>query len=57
MTPFFVTGFSNLDILWNLGQDISLQSFNAVGCLGQVLQRDWKHNDDVIVTSFHIVGI
>ena len=48
---------SNLHILRNLPKAISLQSFNAVDCLGQVLQRDYKNNDDVIMTSFHIFGI
>ena len=43
---------SNLHILRNLPKAISLQSFNAVDCLGQVLQRDYKNNDDVIMTSF-----
>ena len=57
MTSFLVTWFSNLHILWDLPKAISLQNFNAVGCLGQVLQRDWKHNDDVIMTSFRIFGI
>ena len=32
-------------------------SVSAVDCLGQVLQRDiQKHNDDVIMTSFHDFG-
>ena len=36
----------------------SLQGFNAAGCLWQVLQTNYeKHNDDVIMTSFHVVGI
>ena len=30
-----------------------LQSFNAVDCLGQVLQRDYKNK---MMTSFHILG-
>ena len=35
-----------------------MQSFNAADFMGQVLQRDYKkHNDDVIMTSFHIFGI
>ena len=33
----------NLYILWNLPKGISLQSVNAVDCLGQVLQRDYKN--------------
>ena len=48
---------SNLHILRNLSKAISLQSFNAVDCMGQVLQRDYKNNDDVIMISFHIFGI
>ena len=45
----------NLHILRNLPKAISLQSFNAVDCLGQVLQRDYK-NDDVIMTHFIFLG-
>ena len=53
MTSFLVTWASNLHILWKLLKAISLQSFSAVGCLDQVLQRDYKkHNNDVIMTSF-----
>ena len=37
MTSFLATWFSNLHILWNFKQTISLQSFNAAGCLWQVL--------------------
>ena len=50
MTSFLVTWFSNFHILWNLPKAIRIQSFNAVDCLGQVLQRDYKnnYNDDVI---------
>ena len=56
MTSFLDTWFSNLLILWNLRQVISLQSFIAVSCLDQVLSRDWEkqHNFDVIITSFHV---
>ena len=43
MTSFLVTWLSNLHILWNLPWAISLQSFNSVGCMGQVLQRDYKN--------------
>ena len=58
MTSFLVTWFSNLHILWNLSRAINLQSFNAVGWLDQVLQRDYiKHNEDFIMTSFHNFGI
>ena len=39
---FLVTWFSNFHILWNLPKAISLQSFSAVNCLGQVLQRNYK---------------
>ena len=40
-------------MLWYLPKAISLQSFNAVDCLGQVLQRDYKKiDDDFIMTSF-----
>ena len=57
MTPFLVIPFSNLHILWNLQEAIRKQSFNAVGCLSQVLERDWqKHNDAVVMTSLHILG-
>ena len=35
--------FSNLLILWNSPQAISLQNFNAVDCLAQVLQRGYKN--------------
>ena len=57
MTSFVVTWFSNLHILWNLPKAISLQSFNSVDCLGQVLQRDYKNTMKVfIMTSFHIFG-
>ena len=45
---------SNLHILRNLPKAISLQSFTAVDCLGQVLQRDYKNT---MMTSFHIFGI
>ena len=37
MRSFLVTWFSNLHILWNLLKAISLQSFNAVDCLGKIL--------------------
>ena len=58
MTPFLVTWFSNLHILCNFEWTISLPSFNSVGCLWQVLRTDSeKHNDDVIVKSFHVVVI
>ena len=43
MTSFLVTWFSNLHILWNFPKAIRLQSFNAVDCLDQVLQRDYKN--------------
>ena len=43
MTSFLVTWFLNVHILRNLPKAISLQSFNAVNCLGQVLQRDYKN--------------
>ena len=43
MTSFLVTWASNLYILWNLLTAISLQNVNAVGCLDQVLQRDYKN--------------
>ena len=57
MTSFLVTWLSNLHILWNLPKAISLQSFSAADCLGQLLQRDYKNNYDVIMTSFHDFGI
>ena len=58
MTSFLVTWSSNLHILWNLPKSISLQSFSSIDCLGQGFQRDYKkHNDDVIMTSFHTFGI
>ena len=57
MTSFLVTWASNLHILWNLLKAVSLQSFSVVGCLDQVLQRDYKNDDDVIMTSFHEFGI
>ena len=41
-------------ILWNLPKAISLQIFDSIDCLGQVLQ---KYNDEVIMTSFHTFGI
>ena len=51
MMPLLVTWFSNLPFLWTLEWTISLQSFNAVGCLWQM---NWeKYNDDVIMTSYH----
>ena len=54
MTSFLVTWFSNLQILWNLSKAISLQSFNAVDCLGSSFTEGLqKHNGDVIMTSFH----
>ena len=37
MTSFLVTWFSNLHNLYNSKWTISLQSFNAAGCLWQVL--------------------
>ena len=43
MTSFLITWFSNLHFLWNLPKAIALQSFSAVECLGQVLQRDYKN--------------
>ena len=43
MTLFLVTWFSNFHILWSLPKAISLQRFNAVHCLSQVLQRDYKN--------------
>ena len=48
MTSFLVTWFSNLHILWNLPKAIRLQSFNAVNCLGQVLQKDYKNTNDFL---------
>ena len=38
--------------LWNLPKAISLQSFNAIDCLVQGLQRVYKKN--TMMTSFHI---
>ena len=43
MTSFLVKWFSNLHILWNLPKAIILQSFSAVDCLGQVLQKDYEN--------------
>ena len=43
LTSFLVTWLSNLRILWNLPKAISLESFSAVDCLDQVLQRDYKN--------------
>ena len=58
MTSFLVTWFTNLHSLRNIEWTINMPSFNSVGCLWQVLQTDSeKHNDDVIMTSFHVVGI
>ena len=53
MTSFLVTWASNLHNLWNLLKAISLQTFSAVGCLDQVLQRDYKNT---MMTSFHDLG-
>ena len=33
------------------------QSFSVVDCLGQVLQMDYKHNDDSIMTSLYTSSI
>ena len=52
MKSFLVPWFSNLHILWNLPKAISLQSFNAVNCLGQVLQRDYRYT---MMTSFYVI--
>ena len=42
----------------NLAKAVSLQSFNSVGCLGQSFTEGLqKHNDDVIITSFHTFWI
>ena len=58
MTSFLVTWFSNLHILWDFGWTISLPSFNSVRLsLASFIDRFRKHNDDVIMTSFHIVEI
>ena len=54
ITSFLVTWFSNLHILWNLPKAISLESFNAVDFVGQVLQSDYKNTK---MTSFDIFGI
>ena len=43
MRLFLVTLFSNLHILCNLTWAIRVRSFRAAGCLGQVLQRNWKN--------------
>ena len=43
MTSFLVTWCSNLHILWTLPNAICLKTFNAVNCLGQVLQRNYKN--------------
>ena len=51
MTSFLVTWFSDLHILWNLPNAISMQSFNPVDCLGQVLQRDYRNT---MMMLFHI---
>ena len=56
MTSFLVTWFSNLHILWDLPKAISLQSFSAVDCLGQVLERDYE-SIMMILTSFYDFGI
>ena len=41
-----------------LTKAISLQSFNAVDCLGKGLTEGLqKHNDGVIMTSFYTFGI
>ena len=53
MMSFLVTWFSNLHILRNLSKTISLQSFNAVG--SSFIEGLQKRNDDVIITSFHIL--
>ena len=50
MTSFLVTWFSNLHILWNFEWTINLPSFNFI-------DRFKKHNDDVMMMSFQIVGI
>ena len=42
VTSFLVTWFSNLLILWTLKKAISLKTFNAINCLGQVLQKNYK---------------
>ena len=43
ITSFPATWFSNLHTFWNLPKAISLQSFNALDCLDQVLRRDYKN--------------
>ena len=48
MTSFLVIWFSNLHILRNLEKNISLLSFNSVGCLWQVLQTD---SENTVMTS------
>ena len=54
MTSFIVTWFFCL----LCGTYDSLQSFNAVGCLGQAFTEGLEnYNDDVIMTSHHIFGI
>ena len=53
MTSFPATWFSDLHILWNLSKVISLQSFNTVDFLGQVLQRD---SINTMVTFFIVLG-
>ena len=50
MASFLVT-FSNLRILWNLPEPVSLQSFSSVDCLDQVLQRDYV--DSMESNTFH----
>ena len=57
MMSFLVTWSSNLHILWNLPKAISLQSFSSVDCVDQVLQRDKKNNDDIMMMSFHTFEI
>ena len=43
MTSFLVTLFLNLHILWTLLSAVSLKNFNAVNCLGHVLQRNYEN--------------
>ena len=57
MTSFLLTWFSNLQILWNLPKTISLQSVSSVDCGSSFTEGLQKHNDDVIMTSFHNFGI
>ena len=57
MSSFLVTWFSNLNIFVELWIDYQPAKFQrCILSLASFIDRE-KHNDDIIMTSFHVLGI